>query len=619
MLRWITLHPAEDIPPADRLHWQQPLANWNGMCADCHSTGLQRNYSVTDNSFATTYSAVNVSCGSCHGTDPHNNNPVAAGSSTGFAPRYPLPGSAQEPGQAASTPTTVAPSHAQNSKKTLEICAGCHSLRAPLVDGIDPTQPYLDQFSPTLLNPTLYFPDGQIREEVYVWGSFLQSRMHEQGVTCGNCHEPHSQQLKAPDNALCGQCHLTSTYDSATHHRHSVQSAGAQCVNCHMPSRTYMVVDDRRDHSFRVPNPATSAELGAPDPCTDCHQGRNQNWAAAALSDWRRTAQQAPAVAAPGNVDTPANRTLWQRNQAGAALSHAQLRMLSNDPELSELLRASMISRQAQLQADIPVQQLADLLSRKEPLIVLAAVQGSAYLSPTQRENLLGPLLTHNYRAVRIAAANQLRDTETAVQLFAKTDPAADNSPLARALMEADRADDLSSWRGEGAMNKALNSERSGDLSQAIEDYQRTIATDPYFEPAYINLTELYRRQGDTRREQLLYSNALQAIPQSPLLRYSYALHLVRRKNPAQALVQTAKALAIDPASQDNAYLHLLLLDTLGETPKGIAWLRANLRYHQRSIQLLQIGAQQAQKIGDTEALGLFMQRLRASQTPVLR
>jgi len=578
--RWITLHPDEDIAPADRLHWQQPLANWNGMCADCHSTGLIRNYSSANQQFATTSTAINVGCGSCHGADPHNTNPIARGSSVGFTPRFPA------------SATGKAKSAAVNSKlnqhRTMDICAGCHSLRSPLVDGINPELAYLDQFAPALLNPTLYFPDGQIKEEVYVWGSFLQSRMHAEGVTCGNCHDPHSQALKIEGNALCGQCHAVEKYDSKVHHQHQPSTVGAQCVSCHMPSRTYMVVDDRRDHSFHVPDPKRSKALGSPDPCTSCHQGKTQQWAAEAITSKPTDNSQRP---------------LWEL-LAGSPLATATLASLLQNKTIPEILRASALEQQSQLTGPVSLTLLKSALTSAEPLLVYAAASATRSLELAQREALLIPLLGHQFRAVRVAAANQLRDSKQATDIS--------TGKLINVLAEADNADQVSSWRGEGLLNQALHAERRGDVEAAVTLYQQAIDQDAYFEPSYINLTELFRRKGDKRREQLLYTRALRALPNSAVLRYSYALHLVRRKNPTQALVQTTQALKFEPASRSNAYLHLLLLDNVGRTEQGVTWLRNNLKHHRQSPRVLQIGVKHAQKLQDSASLNMFVSALQS-------
>ena len=77
--------------------------------------------------------------------------------------------------------------------------------------------------------------------------------MFQQGVTCMDCHEPHSAKPRAAGNALCTRCHDAAAFDSPRHHFHKTETAGAQCVACHMPTQTYMVIDARRDHSLRVP------------------------------------------------------------------------------------------------------------------------------------------------------------------------------------------------------------------------------------------------------------------------------------------------------------------------------------------------------------------------------
>ena len=90
-------------------------------------------------------------------------------------------------------------------------------------------------------------------------------------VTCSNCHEPHSLKLRAEGNLVCAQCHLPAKFDTTAHHHHEPGSAGAQCVNCHMPMRTYRVVDVRRDHAIRVPRPDLSVALSVPNACNNCH------------------------------------------------------------------------------------------------------------------------------------------------------------------------------------------------------------------------------------------------------------------------------------------------------------------------------------------------------------
>ena len=169
--------------------------------------------------------------------------------------------------------------------------------------------PFLDAYLPALLEPGLYHSDGQIDGEVYEYGSFLQSRMHAASVTCSDCHDPHSLKLRAEGNALCAQCHLPERFDLSAHHNHEPGSAGAQCVNCHMPTKTYMVVDARRDHSIRVPRPDLSISLGTPNACTPCHADRPAQWAAEAVAGWypggRQTTPHYGPHSMPGGSEPP--------------------------------------------------------------------------------------------------------------------------------------------------------------------------------------------------------------------------------------------------------------------------------------------------------------------------
>jgi predicted CXXCH cytochrome family protein len=255
--RWFHLYPKEKIAAGDWLHWTGGGQNWNYMCAECHSTNLQRNYDVATSAYHTTWTEIDVGCEACHG--PASEHVARAQSSLGFLdPRH-------------------FHSYALNKLKggsslgEIETCAPCHSRRRIVHGDYSHGRPFYDFFEAEKIDGNLYFADGQIKEELYEYGSFLQSRMFRENVRCSNCHDPHSLKLKFAGNALCTQCHTTAKYDTPAHHHHQSGSNGAKCVECHMPERTYMEVDPRRDHSIRVPRPDLSAKLGVPNACTQCH------------------------------------------------------------------------------------------------------------------------------------------------------------------------------------------------------------------------------------------------------------------------------------------------------------------------------------------------------------
>ena len=262
--RWYPVFPGDPPPPGDGFHWTGPYKSWEARCAECHATGYSRNYAPETRTYAPAMAEIGVGCEACHG-----------------------PGGAHVADPAARMPAGLGASAAAE----VEQCATCHARREAFGDGNPlPGTPFHDSFNLALLRPGLYEPDGQILEEDYEYGSFLQSRMYARGVRCSNCHEPHSIELRAEGNAVCTQCHSPAgnpefptlrlaDYDDPAHHFHPPGTPGAECRACHMIERTYMGIDARRDHGFRVPRPDLAA-TGAPNACTDCHADRPAAWAA---------------------------------------------------------------------------------------------------------------------------------------------------------------------------------------------------------------------------------------------------------------------------------------------------------------------------------------------------
>ncbi|HYL57719.1 MAG TPA: cytochrome c3 family protein, partial [Candidatus Acidoferrales bacterium] len=289
--RWFHLYPGRAVTSHDTIHWTGIDQTWNFMCADCHSTNVRKNYDPATRTFATSYAEIDVACEACHGPgsnhvewankrgdwrqfDANKGLQIALDERKGVAwPINPGTGNASR-----SLPRT--------SERELQMCARCHSRRAEIHEDYVHGQPVGDDYRVSLLDDNLYYPDGQIKDEVYEYGSFIQSKMFHAGVTCSDCHEPHSLKLRADGNALCAQCHSPQKYDSGAHHFHPKSSAGARCVECHMPARTYMVVDERRDHSIRIPRPDLSVKLGTPNACNHCHANKPAEWAAATVAKW---------------------------------------------------------------------------------------------------------------------------------------------------------------------------------------------------------------------------------------------------------------------------------------------------------------------------------------------
>ncbi len=328
--RWFHLYPDQKLLPGDRLHWTGMDQTWNYMCADCHSTNLKKNYDLTTNSYGTSWTDVDVACEACHGPGSRH---VAAMQSHGRGlseqDKLGLTAwlKATDEGRWQMNPETgIARRSAPLVSAELNACAACHSRRKVIARDAMPGTPFLDSYQPAYLEPGLYHADGQIDGEVYEYGSFLQSRMHSAGVTCSDCHDPHSLKLRAVNNALCAQCHMPARFDVTEHHHHAPAGAGAQCVNCHMPTKTYMVVDARRDHSIRVPRPDLSVAIGTPNACTQCHTDRSAAWAASAVATWFPTGSRPRHITGSRSMPVGSVRSTPRVGLIGWSLTRASRR-----------------------------------------------------------------------------------------------------------------------------------------------------------------------------------------------------------------------------------------------------------------------------------------------------
>ncbi|MEX0307657.1 MAG: multiheme c-type cytochrome [Ruegeria sp.] len=388
--RWFQLYPEQDLPPTDGLHWTGPYKNWNARCAECHATGYVKNYDAEEKRYTSTQVEIGVGCEACHGP--------------GSAHLEWTTGKTLEDGLG----ELGFPMGWGKGQTEAEIqqCAGCHSRREALEDGNPmPGKPYHDAYNLAVLRPGLYHPDGQILDEVYVYGSFLQSRMYARGVGCMDCHDPHGADLKADGNVICTQCHSPAgnpdfptlrqaSYDTPAHHHHADGSEGAQCKNCHMIERVYMGVDGRRDHSFRIPRP----DLGlGTDACTDCHEGEGQPWAAQQIANWypdssARTAHYGTAFSAAGSgqLDDPEALASIALDEAQVGIVRATALYLLQPfatPQLAERLVPVLADPDPLVRANAPV------LQRPAPL--------------NERVSRLEPLLSDPMRNVRVSAAKE--------------------------------------------------------------------------------------------------------------------------------------------------------------------------------------------------------------------
>lgn len=426
----------QPITYRDPLHWTGRLQNWNYMCAECHSTDLRKNFDLARNEYDTQFTDIDVSCEACHG--PGGMHVDLAENKLFFWDRNHGYGLAQLKGPDATA--------------ELEACARCHSHKRIVHDGFHPGRRYMDHFLLSGIDDVqhvepLYYPDGQVQGEVYELGSFEQSHMYRKGVRCTDCHDPHTAGLKREGNRLCTECHVQAKYDTPQHHHHLQGGEGSKCVECHMPTRTYMVVDPRRDHSLRMPRPDLSVKLGTPNACTGCHlkkdtsdvardeyqdwlTARDQRrdaaadeelrrldaWAADKVAAWyddnhRKDEHYGEVIAAaragvaPGGSLTPKQ----QRERVDEIVARL-VRLAGNKEHAGPNVRASAVALLGGYPTPQAMEANVQLLKDDEPQVRARAVGNLSSFYPSEEDLFKlrrqgAPLLSDPVRAVRIEAA----------------------------------------------------------------------------------------------------------------------------------------------------------------------------------------------------------------------
>ena len=477
--RWFSLYPGERFAPEDPLHWSGAFQRWNVMCADCHSTALETRYDLAAARYETNEVAIDVSCQACHG--PGAGHVAWARERDAGAPSPASPAAAGLSGTLASG----------SASGEIEACAPCHSHRRRASAQAVPGDPFLDHWALSLLREDLYFADGQIDAEVYVTGSFLQSRMHEAGVRCSDCHESHGLGLHAEGNDLCTRCHAevpdprfaglrAGRYDGPEHHFHPRGSAGASCVACHMPARTYMQVDPRHDHSLRIPRPVLSDSVGAPNACSGCHADRDAAWAEAAIEQHRGERDPPPAHWAP---ELSAAR-------AGEPGSDAALRRLVSESDLPGIVRATALVELPSFPAPENAAAIAAAATDADPIVRHAAAAALGVVPPDQSAAALTRLLRDPRRAVRTEAAHSL------AFLPGVSLKDADRAAFGAALDEYRAAQKARPDLPESHLNLGALAARRGRPGAAEAHYRDALVVAPDFLPALANLGGLLNSQG---------------------------------------------------------------------------------------------------------------------------
>ena len=572
------------------------------MCAECHSTELKKNYDQASDTFNTTWSEINVSCEACHG--PGSQHIAWARKEPGSEQHSDSMGLVVEFNERKGAAWTMDPETGnalRNKPRTtdseIEVCAQCHARRSSISQDYVPGNSFMDHYVPSLLVDGLYHADGQIDDEVYVYGSFLQSKMYAAGVTCSDCHEPHTLALRSPGNGVCAQCHLPAKYDSKSHHFHEPGSEGGSCAECHMPPKNYMVVDPRHDHSMRIPRPDLSVKLGTPNACNNCHTDRDAGWAAGQVKSWYGDSlpgyQAYAETLHAARTDVPG---------AGKALA-----AVVDGAETPDIARATALLELGPRLGRDTFEVFIEALEDASPMVRLAGTRVLDSLPDELRVPLAARRLDDPVRTIRMEAARVLASTPEEALTESQRES------LDRAMQEYRQALMANAERAESQTSLGDLLVRIGDPVKAAEAYLKAVELDSNFMPAYANHADMLRHQGrDDSAEERLRA-ALGIDPQSAAIHHALGLTLVRRKNLDAALDHLRIASEASPEDARYAYVYAVALESLGKLSEAIKTLATAHDRHPGNQEILSALASFHMKAGDQEKAREYLNRLRAT------
>lgn len=574
--RWFHLYPNEEIKHDDILHWTKLNQNWNFMCSECHSTGVQKKYDAANDRFDTTWAEISVGCEACHGKGSRHVS--WARDQQSWSPfgksDDPLKGLVAflnerngitwHPDPRSGNPQRSGPPAAL--REEVETCGLCHARRGEFSEDWKPGQSLSETHVVSSLARGLYHADGQMLDEVYNYGSFKQSKMFAAGVTCSDCHDPHSAKLRLSVDETCLQCHSPGEYSAVTHHRHEAVTPQPSCASCHMPTKTYMVVDQRHDHSFRVPRPDLSAKLGMPNACNDCHTDKSPQWAASAVDRWHGPNRKGFQNYAE------AFTAAWSDQPNAASL----LATVAADSTAPAFARAGALTELRSRASPSSINLARKSLSDSDPTVRIAALDMLEAVPVAQVWPLAAPLLSDSSRGVRIRAAALLAAIPTA------TLSPADRERFERAADEFIAAQRFNADRPEARSALGSFLRQRGQPAGAETEYKAALRLSAQYVPAAINLADLFRQLGRESESESVLRTALITSARDAGLHYSLGLTLVRLKRSDDAIEELGIAAALEPERARYAYVYAVALHSAGRVPQSISVLKQSLARHPR-------------------------------------
>lgn len=367
-----------------------------------------------------------------------------------------------------------------------------------------------------------------------------------------------------------------------------------------MPQATYMVIDARHDHSFRVPRPDQTVQFGVPNTCNQCHRDKSPQWAADQVASW---------YGHPAEGYQRYAQALFS-SARGLPGSLARLTGLSGDTLQPAIARATAVSRLAGYQHPSAVSAAEAVAADRNPLLRAAAVTALENVEPAERARILAPRLTDSILAVRIDAARALAGPP---EQFL---PEASKAAFGTALQEYIEAQMFSADRPESWTNLGTLYASRGDGARAANAFGRAIALDSAFVPAWVNLGDYLRASGNDGGAESALRKGLTYAPDNASLHYALGLTLIRQRKVQAAVAELAAATRLAPEDARYGYVYGVALHDTGKPVEGMKQLEVVLAHHPEDRDVLQALVAYYRQAGDAQRALAYSTRLQALTAP---
>jgi predicted CXXCH cytochrome family protein len=555
--RWFHIYNKENILPGDELFWTGINQNWNFMCADCHTTNYSKNYDFASNTYHSSWTESKVSCESCHGPASGHISWAEKKNTDDSTKGFAINLTSKKVNWVFNKDKGIAyPSKIEKNDVLIEACARCHARASRVSDNYHHGASFLQTHIPSTINTVNYYEDGQIKEEDYEYGSFLQSKMYAQGVTCMNCHDPHTMQIKAQGNELCYTCHAPEKFDVTEHTHHEKNTVGATCVGCHMPVTNYMVIDGRRDHSIRIPRPDLSESMSVPNACNKCHADKTTAWATKSFMQWY--GDKLPKEKTYGQL-----RQMIAKNTNGSDASWNELMSVANYPAI---IKATALESNNRFYSQHSIDQITLQLKNTDPNLRLNALRAISQLPANIAQPAVLPLLNDAVLTVRREALNVL------LPFYNELQPQ-DKQRFDAVMNEAIAMERNLSDRPEGYLNQGILFAGTGKIDDAEQVYLLGLKRFPGNASLYMNLADLYRMKQNEEKVKETLDKGLQIYRRNASLHYALALWYVRKEDKKEGLAELQKAVQLEPSNASFNYGYAVAMHDIEGANKAVALL----------------------------------------------